>query len=578
MACTIFLRWPAHYGVLQWKKALSGRKNKLKLKYVVLSVAVVLIIAGAYFVTRPAPPALTPPKVLTIGMGTEPPILDPHRASGMPNLGILRLVMETPLDIHYETGQVLPCLVERWEASPDATTWTLYLRRNVKFHDGTPFNATAIKFTFERLLDPETKAGSRSYWFAIKSVEVKDTYTAVIRTSPNAPFLRKLNYGPCEIVSPSQVKRLGDKFAQTTELPVGTGPYRFAEYVKGSHIKLVANNEYWGGRPKIDTIIVKPIPEAGARLMALEAGTVDFVYSVPPADIPRLEKNSDLRLVYGKPTRTMWLALNNKWGPLQDKRVRQALNYAVDKVTMNERIFKGKADVMDCIMPSHAVGYYKVGPYPYDPAKAKQLLKEAGFPEGFEVTLRYSPGRYLMSDEIAGAIQSYLAAVGVKVKIETLDWAALSTKNTLPLDRNDNQMVYLGAGLVSLDFDDLSFMTKAGWPPSNLFPVFYENARFDKLYEQGAVVADTEERMKSYREANQILWDDAPVVFLWFEPQIYAARKRAHEIYVRHEETIWLKDAWVESEGGQRSLSIIPVLNSYALLGRAYESIPNLKT
>lgn len=536
---------------------MAKPKDKAKLKYVALGVVVILVVVAAYFVTRPPPPP-PPPKVLTISMGMEPPTLDPQKCTGMPNLGILRLVTETLVDMHYETGEFQPVLVERWEESPDATTWTLHLRKGVKFHDGTPFNATAVKFTLDRLLDPKTKGPAASAFAMIKSVEVKDTHIAVINTEPNAPFMRLLQYGPSCIVSPSQVKRLGDDFHKQL---AGTGPYKLAEHVRGSHIKLIANDEYWGGRPKIDVIYVKPIAEAGARMMALEAGEVDFVYHVPPADIPRLEKNPDLYLVYGMPTRAMHLTLNTKWGPLKDKKVRQALNYALDKVTINERIFKGKADIMDCPINKRSFGYYKAGPYPYDPTKAKQLLKEAEYPEGFEATLRYGMGRWLLADEIAEAIQSYFAAVGVKIKIEPLEWATMRSKENLPLEKTDSQISYGGLGGVTLDSDrGLNEFTKAAWPPYGLEPMFYENARFDELHATARVTIDAEKRKALYKEAIQILWDEAPWVFLWFEPVTYAARKRAQGVYVRHDETIWLKGASVEVKGGSGAYSLLQLI------------------
>jgi ABC-type transport system substrate-binding protein len=295
--------------------------------------------------------------------------------------------------------------------------------------------------------------------------------------------------------------------------------------------------------------------------MALEAGTVDFVYAVPPGDIPRLEKNPDLYLIPGKPTRSMYLVLNTQWGPLKDKRVRQALNYALDKETITERLFKGRADVMDCPIPSHSFGYAKVGPYPYDPTKAKQLLKEAGYPDGFEVTLRYGKGRYIMSDEIAEATQSYFAAVGVKTKIEALDWAALSAKNVAPVEKNDNQMVYLGAGNVQLDFDQtMTDFIKAAWPPVGMTPSFYDNPKFDELHQKGASTTDSEKRKAYYKEAFQIMWDDAPNVFLWFEPAIYAARKTVHEAYVRHDETIWLKEAWIDGKASSAAYSLLKLI------------------
>jgi len=541
--------------------------NKSKLKYIGLGVAILVVLFAAYLVTGPLSTRPSPPAVLTISMGTQPSTLDPQKATGMPNLGIIRLITETLVDADYQTGELIPLLVERWESTPDATTWTLYLRQGVKFHDGTAFNATAVKFTLERLLDPKTGGAAASAYSMIKSIDVKDTYTAVIKTDPYAPFMRLLWYAPSSIVSPSQVKRLGDTFSQQL---AGTGPYKLVEYVRGDHIKLTANDQYWGGKPKIDTVIVKPIPESGARLMALESGTVDFVYAVPPPDIPRLEKNPDIQLIYGIPTRAMHVTLNTKWGPLKDVKVRQALNYAVDKNAINERIFKGRAQVMDAPINDRSFGYAKVGPYAYDPVKAKQLLKDAGYPDGFEVTLRYGMGRWLMGDEVVEAVASYLSQVGIKVKVEPLEWAAIQAKNALTVDKSDMQLQFTGLGGVTLDADrSLNELTKAAWPPSGLEPTFYENPQYDQLYFKARTTIDPEARKALYKDAMQIAWNDAPRIFLYFEPQVYAARKTVHGVGVRHDETIWMKGASVDVKQSSQAiglLELMPVLNWSALL------------
>jgi len=541
-------------------------EKKSNLKYIALGIALVVLLSVGYYLTlpppTPPPPPPPPPTTLTITMGMEPPTLDPQKCTGMPNLGIIRLITETLTDADYKTGELIPNLAERWDASPDATTWTLYLKQGVKFHDGTPFNATAVKFTIDRIMDPKIGAAVGGAYAMIKSIDIKDTYTVVIKTDPHPPFMRLWWYGPSAIVSPTQVKKLGDAF---TKEMAGTGPYKLVEHVRGSHIKLAANKDYWGGKPKIDTIIVKPITEAGARLMALEAGEVDFVYHVPPADIPRLEKNPNIQMIYGIPTRAMHAPLNTKWGPLKDKRVRQALNYAVDKVTMNERLFKGRAQIMDAPINDRSFGYYKVGPYPYDPAKAKQLLKDAGYADGFEVTIRYGKGRWLMGDEVVEALQSYLAAVGVKAKVEALEWAAYRAKESLPLEKTDAQISFGGLGGVTLDADrSLNELTKAAWPPNGLEGMFYENSRFDELFQKARSTVDSEARKAYYKEAMEIAWEDAPRIFLYFEPQIYAAKKSAQGVGVRHDETIWVKGAYVEVKAAAKAASLFqlaPVLS-----------------
>lgn len=525
-----------------------------RMKYAALGVALVVLVVAAYILTRPPPPP--PPKtpaILTLGMYTEPPILDPHRCTGVPNLGILGLITETVLDLHYATGELLPGLAEKWEESPDATTWTLYLRKNVKFHDGTPFNASAVKFSLERLLDPNTKGPARGAFTMIKSVEAKDEYTVVIKTTPHAPFLRLLRYGPSEIVSPTQVKKLGDEFYRQL---AGTGPYKLAEYVKGSHMRLVANDQYWGGRPKIDEIVVMFIPDGTARTMALEAGQIDYASRVTPDDVSRLKTNPNFNVIYGVPAWSVFLGLNNAYGPFRDKRVRQALNYAIDKAQIVQRIYKGLATVMDSPICNISFGYHKAGPYPYDPAKAKVLLKEAGFSDGFETTLMFRPDRSALETVIVESIQSFLSAVGVRVKLVPLDASAFVSKYLLPVNKTDVQMFFQSlTGGVTLDAE---MILKEFRPDTRgLLPIYYDNPKVSELHEKARLTTAAETRKSLYKEVIQLIWEDAPCVFLWFEASNHATAKRVHGLQVRTDETIWLSGAYVDVKGSSGAPSLM---------------------
>lgn len=523
-----------------------------RVKYAALGAALIVLVVAAYVFTRPPPPPKTP-SILTLGMYTEPPILDPHRCTGVPNLGILGLITETVLDLHYETGELLPGLAERWEESPDATTWTLHLRKNVKFHDGTPFNATAVKFSLERLLDPNTKGPARGAFTMIKSVEAKDEYTVVIKTTPHAPFIRLLRYGPSEIVSPTQVKKLGEEFYRQL---AGTGPYKLAEYVRGSHMKLVANDQYWGGRPNIDMIVVKFIPDATARIMALESGQIDYASRVPPDDVSRLRTNPNFNILYGVPAWSVFLALNNEYGPFQDKKVRQALNYAVDKTQIVQRIYKGLATVMDSPICNISFGYHKAGPYPYDPEKARLLLKEAGFPNGFETTLMYRPDRSALEASICESIQNFLSAVGVRVNLVPLEASAFVARYRLPANKTDVQMfLQTLTGGVTLDAE---MILKEFRPDTRgLLPIYYDNPKVNELHEKARLVVNPETRKSLYKEVIELIWEDAPCLFLWFEASNHATTKRAHGIQVRADETIWLKGAWVDVKGSPGASSLM---------------------
>jgi len=479
---------------------------------------------------------------LVIGMGTDIARWDIHNCSGMQNLGIQRLVTELLTDHDWETGELLPWLAKSWEASPDATMWTIHLEEGVRFHDTTPFNAEAVKYNLERLLAIGLARGT---FDMIESIEVVDEYTVVIHTTPFAPFMHLLTYAPSGMVSPAQVEKLGsDNYFQH---PIGTGPYIFIEHIRGDKSRLAANWDYWRGRPYIDEVIAKPITETAARIAALEAGDIHVALSVPPIDVSMLEANPDIQILRAIPARTCYVGLNNQWGPFKDVRVRQALNYAVDKDAINESLFLGEAEVSAAPITSRAFGYVPQEIYEYDSAKAKALLAEAGYPDGFEVTLTYGPGRFLMDTEVVEAVASYLKDVGIDVTIEPLEWAAYQSLREKPVEENRLQLYFLAWGCVTLDCDHcLKPFRPDQWPPKSSEPLFYSNDRVLELFWAARNTADETKRLESYEEMIEILWEEAPWIWLYVQPNTHAAWKKVHGVQVRSDETIWLREAWME--------------------------------
>ncbi|MDQ7793692.1 MAG: ABC transporter substrate-binding protein [bacterium] len=482
--------------------------------------------------------------ILRVALGTDVPIFDSAYASGLPNLGIIHLVTEGLVKLDSETGNVIPHLAERWSVSDDGLVWTIKLRPNVKFHDGTAFDAQAVKFNIDRLLNPDTKALTRSFWQFIKEVKVVDPLTVdIITHDPFGPFMRQFTYAPMAMNSPTQVTKLGNEDYHTA--PVGTGPFKFVEHVRGQHVKVVRNEEYWGGKPPLEGVVTAVMPEAGARIMALETGEVDVAYHVPPRDVQRLEQNPDIQVVYPPSQRIMHVGFNHNHGPLKDVRVRQALNYAVNKHEINQVILLGRAHVLDSPLPPTAFGYVPTMTYEFNPQKAKQLLQEAGYPGGFTIKLMYTPGRYLMDTEVVEAVQSYLAAVGVKVEIVSVEWAVQAAARRLPLAESTTEMYFLGWGCVTLDGDIgfQSFTTAAFAPGMNT--MFYSNEEVDRLFLKGRQSVDPAERLAAYEPMQRLIMEDAPILFLYVEPQIHAVRANARGVEISVNEMIFLDKAWL---------------------------------
>ncbi|MDH4136825.1 MAG: ABC transporter substrate-binding protein [Anaerolineae bacterium] len=489
---------------------------------------------------------------LVISLGTDVPIFDSVYASGIPNLGIIHLVSQGLTRIHPEGGEpkVLPVLATSWTASPDGKTWTFKLRQGVKFHDGTPFNAEAVKFNIERMLDPETKALARSAFAMIQSVEVVDEYTVNITTEgPFAALPAQLAYSPMAMNSPTQVQKLGNKDYHTA--PMGTGPFKFVHHIKGQEVLVEANKEYWGGAPYLDAVAMRPIPETASRVLALEAGESHVVYHVPPRDAQRFRDNPDLGIDVLTPPqqRIIFMGMNVQWGPFQDNRVRQALNYAVDKQAIIDNIFLGLTQPMDSPLPPTALCYSPTKYYEYNPDKAKELLAEAGYPDGFEVTLHFGSGRYLLDTEVVEAVQAYLADVGVKVKVIPLEWAAYGAMIRKPLEETEIQMFLIGWGLPTLD-PDLGIQTysKDAWAPG-LNTMFYSNPELDGLIAEQRATLDPAKRCEVVKSAQEIIMEDAPQIYLYYEPQIHAKRTEVKDFIISVTERVdQVHETWLEKK------------------------------
>jgi len=523
-------------------------------------IAVIIIVAAVasgiayYYLTLPK--GIPPGGTLKIGLPMAPTTLDSPFTLDSATIGIVERIVEKLVRYNPKTIELEPALAERWEISPDGLVYTFYLRKGVKFHDGTPFNATSVKFNIERVLDPATKAAYSFYLAMIKSVDVVDDYTVKITLKyPHAPFLGRMAVMVACINSPTAVKEWGKDYALHV---VGTGPYRLVKHVPGGEVELEANKDYWGGRPHLDRVIFMGVPEAATRVMMLEAGNLDVVSHVPPRDAERLKESKDVKILHTTGTRTMFIGLNVQREPFNDIRVRQAVNYAVDKKTIISKILRDAAKLAEAPVAPNLFGWYKVGVYEYDPIKAKKLLEEAGWKMGadgimykdgkpFEVNLHYGAGRYMMDAEVLEAVQSYLKAVGMKVNLIPMEWAAYIDFTGKPLKESTVQMFLLGLAVLPLDVDyglDIAFHSTKWAPGFNRG--FYKNERVDELIELGAKTVDPNERLKIYKEAQEIIMKEAPHIFLYHEVLITGTRSYVKEVYQEPPERMNVDLAYIE--------------------------------
>ena len=493
-----------------------------------LAVAAVIIAAGG--VASPA--AAQPAGTLVVGLVAEPVNLDPAQVTDLNSNRVGRRIVETLVTFPEESTQVVPGLAESWTVSKDGLRYTFKLRKGITFHDGTAFTAEAVKFSIERQIDPDhpfNKLGKypfANYNFGnVKAVEVVDPSTVeFVLKEPRASFLAILTAGAASVVSPTAVKKFGADYALQ---PVGTGPFKYVLWDRGQRVVLEKNARYWRYPVKIDRVVYRPIVEDQARLTELLTGSLDVIVGVPPDFVGQLEANARVTLLKQVGAHVWYLGINNQKKPFDDKRVRQALNYAVNKDAIVKDVLKGTGAVSKGpVLPNTWGADAALKAYPYDPQKAKQLLAEAGYPNGFSTTLWVPESGSGMQSPVAMStvMQSNLKAVGVNVTLQTMEWGAFLAK----LRSQEQELFALSwmAGTEDPDMVMYPLLHSSQWTPNGPNRALYKNTRFDELLTQARLVTDQAERAKLYREAQKILVDDAPWIFVDHEVQISASSKR----------------------------------------------------
>ncbi len=465
--------------------------------------------------------AQTPPGVLIVAQIAEPKSLDPHAVTAVNDFRILMNVYDGLVRYKDGTLEVEPALAESWEISDDGTVYTFTLREGVSFHDGTPFNAEAVVFNFQRMLDEEhpyydTGPFPLAFFFStVDTVEaVDETTVRFTLKEPYAPFLSNLAYPTGLIVSPAAVEAHGKDFGRN---PVGTGPFKFAEWESNAKVVVEANPDYWDGAPSLQAVVFRPITDANTRVAEMLAGGVDLMVEVPPDNVATFNDDPGFEVFEQAGPHVWFLILNTKEGPFADKRVRQAVNYAIDKETLVNDVLQGTAEVAaGPTPPAFAWAYNEsLEPYPHDPEKAKSLLKDAGA-EGASLTFYVTEGGSGMLDPIpmGSAIQADLAEVGLDVNIETYEWNTFLGKVNPGLEGKADmaEMAWMTNDPDTLPY--LTLRTEASPDNGGFNSGYYANPEVDKLLEAARRATDQAERAKLYKEMQTIVHEDAPWAFI----------------------------------------------------------------
>jgi len=505
--------------------------------------------AEAKPVEKPKPAAAKPkpkvPQKLIVASGTDALTMDTHFALDAPTFTILDHMVETLLELTPK-GEIVPRLAEKWEVSADATEFTLKLRKGIKFHDGSPLNAEAVKVTFDRMLDPKVAIRYRFLVAPISTVTVVDDYTIKFKTKmPFAALVSNLTHQATGIQSPESLKASWDK---AVAKPVGTGPFMFKEWVPGNKFVMARNDNYWGKKALLEEVTWRVIPDDASRVVALETGEVHVAVRIPPFDIPRLKANPKLTVMDAASVRTIYLGFNCLKEPFNDKRVRQAINYAVNKEAIVKHVLGGVGRVSDAAISPGIFGYAPIKTYEYSIEKAKALLAEAGFPKGFETTLHPAVGRYYMDASVCTAVAADLLKVGIKAEIKMMEWGTYLPSILREKDQVEHKIYMLGWGCVTGDADYglYTLFHSKQWPKVGMNASFYGNEKLDQLLDGARSTANPEERKKLYKEALTIIHEEAPWLFLHSEVQMVGVRANVKGIIVHPTERVIAKEAWIE--------------------------------
>jgi len=471
---------------------------------------------------------------LTIVRPTDPVSLDPNLETTAPGAWVYFNMLEGLLTLD-DKMQVRPALATSYEVmSP--TKVRFKLRPNVKFHDGTPFTAEAVKFTFDRALKGSPPARWASLAGSLSHAEVVDPLTVdVVTREPYGPILRTLAMYCMGIVSPTAVQKLGADFSRA---PVGTGPFKFVEWKTNTHVIIERNNDYWGDKALVDRVIFKVVPEEGARMIALQTGDADMVLFPSPAQLPALRKDPKFTVHETTGIRVVFAGLHAGLPPLDDVRVRQALLHAVDRKAILDNIMEGSAGPALGVLAPGVFGYKDMQldkAYPFDRARAQALLRQAGWTPGPDGVLQKSGqrlslswltarGRYPKDGEITEAIQAMFKEVGIEARVQVLEWAAVFQQvRGNPLNHHMFTLGWVTSN-ADADYSLYALFHSKQAPPAGWNTSRYANARVDTLVEQARRSLNQTERAKLYGEVQDILAREMVWIPVYTTKEIIATR------------------------------------------------------
>ena len=503
-----------------------------------LSIALVTLVVIA---AAPGPVAEAQDRARTkevvVGFGAEPRTLLGVTIVDWTTNSQLEHIYDRLLDRDAKTLKPKPMLATAWKVVND-TTWEFSLRRNVKFHNGEPFTAHSVKATMDYLKDPAHKTHYAAYWKQVKDVQIVDDYT--VRFITDAPWPSLIDRASLTDFLVMPAKALKEQGVQAlAQKPIGTGPFKFVEWKRDERLVLERNADYWAGPADVSRVTFRFIPEFSSRMAALLSGEIDIMKDVPPHAVDAVDRSGRAKVRSTVSSRINYLALVNlKPGPMQDVRVRRAMNHAVDVDELIARVLKGNATRMCAPLAPANVDFARAECYKYDPARAQALFKEAGVdPKSLSLTLDTPSGRYPLDKDVSLAIAAQLQRLGITTNVVVNEWGTHLDKIK---NRKTGDLFFLGWGPALYGQGTMEPLFKA----DQTYASYGNNKTVDDKIAKAITIVDPKGRAAAYADLQQVLREEAPWVFLWQQHDLYGVASHV-EWTPRADEKVWMYDAKV---------------------------------
>jgi peptide/nickel transport system substrate-binding protein len=439
--------------------------------------------------------------------------LNPYAHSSSPIYGNWQHVIEPLIEMDYTKKDYVGVLAESWEFQ--GKRWVFKLKKGIKFHNGTNLTSKDVAFSIDRMKNDKASLQGPNFK-DVTEVQTPDDQTVIfVMKEANAIFLDRLENR--FILSKAAADKYGDKLDQN---PIGTGPYKYVSYQRGGNFVFTRNDDYWGGKADIKEVVFRKVTEDAARIAALEAGQADFINNVPVHEVARLQRHSRVKIDQIEGLRMFFLAFNVAHKPFENKLVRQAVNYSVDAPAIVKNIFDGIGYPINGPVGANVIGADpKLKRYPYNPGKAKELLAQAGFPNGCDVPLYYSAGRYPNDREVCQVVAAQMVKGGFRVELISQEWAQFWGKEGVNGGRLP--FYYIGRGSLT-DADTLydQYFRTGTTKRAN-----YSNPELDRLIEDQQKTPDQKKRIALLQQAGKILMEEVPFVPLYNLADIYGAAR-----------------------------------------------------